>query len=250
MGDNGHDSIGLTRKVYRRGLRWQRQLMRRLPPEFASRLDQLRPKFAVSWGGPLNGQQGRRDLVRQIAKSMHFDRVIETGTHLGTSAAFFADVFGSPVHTVESEPRFFLYSQRRFKDRADIHVSQGDSREFLRTMRQAADETVFFYLDAHWEEDLPLAEELRIIAADWTSAVVMIDDFEVPHDPGYAFDDYGPGRRLCVDYLPADALIGWSIFYPTVPSEVETGARRGCCVLVSPALADAVDLGQAVTVIG
>jgi len=29
----------------------------------------------------------------------------------------------------------------------------------------------------------------------------MIDDFQVPDDPGYAYDDYGPGKALTPDLV-------------------------------------------------
>ena len=64
----------------------------------------------------------------------------------------------------------------------------------------------FVYLDAHWAEELPLAEELCIVASAWTRCVVMVDDFQVPGDSGYAYDDYGPGLALTEDYLPASIL--------------------------------------------
>ena len=66
--------------------------------------------------------------------------------------------------------------------------------------------------------------------------MVVVDDFEVPGDTGYTFDDYGPGKRLCVDYLPD--VPGWGLFFPSLASAEETGGRRGCAVLVSPALLD------------
>ena len=64
----------------------------------------------------------------------------------------------------------------------------------------------------------------------------MVDDFEVYGDSGYAYDDYGHGNTLIEDYLPASMLKGWSLMYPSAPSEEETGAERGCCILVSPTL--------------
>jgi hypothetical protein len=36
--------------------------------------------------------------------------------------------------------------------------------------------------------------------------VAMIDDFRVPGDEGYAYDDYGPGKALTADYLPTYRL--------------------------------------------
>jgi hypothetical protein len=144
-------------------------------------------------------------------------------------------VFGTPVKTVEADRRFYSFSARRLAYDPAVEISYGDSRSFLRNLaRQPAAGLVFFYLDAHWEADLPLREELEIIREGGQSAVVMIDDFKVPGDPGYSYDDYGPGGALVEDYLPE--MPGWALQYPSAPSSEETGAKRGCCVLTSPTL--------------
>ena len=83
---------------------------------------------------------------------------------------------------------------------------------------------MFVYLDAHWNDDLPLVEELQIVSAGWPRAVIMIDDFQVPGDAGYGYDDWGPGRALTEDLLPATALAGWSLTYPSAASDYETGS--------------------------
>ena len=78
-----------------------------------------------------------------------------------------------------------------------ISVIPGDSRNVLRSLSTAAGvggRSVFFYLDAHDSGDLPLREELEIIFENWSDAVVMIDDFMVPHDSGYGYGDYGVGK--------------------------------------------------------
>lgn len=207
-----------------------------LPPDWAGRLDSYRPNVRNSWGGPLNGQEERRALVRALARAADFDVVIETGTYRGTSTEFFSAVFGVPVETVEGDPRLHAYSRRRLAFDPKVTVSLGDSRAFLRRLAtERADATPFVYLDAHWADDLPLREELEIIAGTWQKAVVMVDDFAVPGDPGYGYDDYGPGKALVEEYLPP--LPGWSVRYPAAPSSAETGVRRGCCVLLSPAFA-------------
>ena len=170
---------------------------------------------------------------------IHFDRILETGTFRGTSTEFFATVFQTPVHTVESNARYCVDSRQRLATEPGVTVELGDSRTFLERYFDQAnvrEQTLFVYLDAHWEEDLPLAEELAAIARATTRCIVMIDDFQVPGDSGYAYDDYGPGKALVEDYLPQSLLKGWALMYPTAPSEEETGAKRGCCVLVSPGL--------------
>jgi len=118
-----------------------------------------------------------------------------------------------------------------------VNLLRDDSRDGLRKLfrgwlRERASQTVFFYLDAHWNEDLPLAEELEIVFRNCPAAVVMIDDFQVPGDPEYAFDDYGPGKALTPEYLSASvAAHELATYYPSRPASEEGGSRRGCVVL-------------------
>lgn len=90
---------------------------------------------------------------------------------------------------------------------------------------------MFFYLDAHWGEDLPLRDELEIIFSKWKRPIVMVDDFQVPNSD-YGFDDYGPGKALNLSYIePVVSDHKISVFFPAVNSSEETGARRGSVVL-------------------
>ena len=213
------------------------RMLDRIPPAAAAELDLRRPNLSGSWGGPMNGQRGRQGIVRQIFRSIPVEAVVETGTFRGTTSQFLADVSGVTVYTVEAHERYFRYATKRLVDR-DIRVAHQDSRSFLRNLTQelGPESTVFFYLDAHWGEDLPLVEELEIIASNWPRSVIMVDDFEVPGDPGYGFDDYGPGKSLTEGLMRQISLAGWRLAYPALPSSGETGARRGAVILISPLL--------------
>ncbi len=138
-----------------------------------------------------------------------------------------------PVYTIEAVPRSFYCARKRFKSEDGIHYELGDSRLFLEKLgrKHELGGSLFFYLDAHWHEDLPLNEELQVIARSWPEPVIMIDDFEVPDDPGYAFDDYGPGKRLAVSYLSEEFLRDFCLFWPSLRGEEESGLRRGCVVI-------------------
>jgi hypothetical protein len=180
-------------------------------------------------------------LIEKLAPAV----ILETGTHLGTTTELLAST-GLPVFSVESDPRHYGFVRARFWRTRNIHLLRADSRQALRAwlngpLRELSNSIIFAYLDAHGGEDLPLAEELRILFGACPKAVVMIDDFQVPFDQGYRYDHYGVGRSLTPDYIKSIAASRSLIaFYPSTPSSQETGARRGCVVLAGDANASAL----------
>jgi hypothetical protein len=194
----------------------------------------LRPSMRGSFGGPFNGQRHRREIYDEIRARLRLEAIVETGTFRGTTTRILA-TSGVPVYTVEMHPRFHAYCGVRFwwEGWSNVRLYRSDSRTFLR--RLVADPAVpkldvFFYLDAHWDDDLPLREELEIIFGNWKRTVVMIDDFEVP-DSRYKFDDYGPGKALNLAYLqPVLSAHGPAVFFPSENASSE--ADRGCVVLL------------------
>jgi hypothetical protein len=188
------------------------------------------------WGGPFNGQTFRRKIFDALLK-MDFAAILETGTYLGTTTEYFAAT-GLPVFTVEGHPKCYGFVRARFLRSPNVSPSLGDSRFHLRRIlaglgTEACKKPLFFYLDAHWKDDLPLAEELGIILERCAQPVIMIDDFEVAGDAGYGYDKYGKGKKLEREYIePFIVRDGLSLFYPAVPSSEETGKKRGCAILV------------------
>jgi len=183
--------------------------------------------------GIFNGQHVRLKIFEGIRRQIRLTAIIETGSFRGTTTSYLAAT-GVPTYTVEYDLNNFAYTRARFRfDRRKVKVTQGDSRDFLRALAIDASvpkNGVFFYLDAHWNEDLPLREELQIILSSWRHSVVMIDDFEVPGTT-YGFDDYGPGKRLDSSILEGLAPGTLQEFYPVAAPEEETGRKRGCVVL-------------------
>ncbi|NGN65087.1 class I SAM-dependent methyltransferase [Streptomyces sp. A7024] len=217
--------------------RVRRTVDQTLPTWVAYRKDLLRPMRL--YGGPMNGQPGRQQLVRDILREIAFDEVVETGTYRGVTTTFLSDVSGLPVHSAETAERFFRYAQVRCADRPGIALHHGDSRGLLRRLAEReGDAALFCYLDAHWGEDVPRYEELLTIHQRWSRAVVIIDDFRVHDDPGYGHETYH-GRPLDLDYLPE--LPGWQMFFPALSAAEEGGCKRGCLVLASAELAAAVE---------
>jgi hypothetical protein len=239
-----------------------RRALRRLLPQQAigmiqqtiGMLDYIRsPDRGACWG-PFNGQTARQALFVEIITNTRPRAIVETGTFLGVTTELMSQT-GLPVFTIEWHPRNYGFVRARFWRKRNVNLLHGDSRIGLRKLFDGAlhslsDHTVFFYLDAHWNDDLPLAEEIDIVFSRCPLAVVMIDDFEVPFDAGYGFDDYGPGKALVSGYIgPAILAHQLQAFYPSTPSVADYPStpmaaagladpdrlRRGCVVLVKEA---------------
>ena len=185
--------------------------------------------------GPLNGQAGRQALVEEILALCQPQAIIETGTYLGTTSKWFAERTSVPILTVESHPDRHKEARAALQHRPHVHAVAGDSRDLLRSWAGDAElpnDNCFFYLDAHWNQDLPLVEELDVIVEHFVDPIIMVDDFEVPGDEGYGFDEYGPGRALTLEIIPSTLRTSFVPLFPTLLSSHETGYRRGTVVLV------------------
>lgn len=140
--------------------------------------------------------------------------------------------FNLPVTTAEANPSFASRAKRRLCRWSNIDLRAQDSVRVLTDLGcEPIDRSVptLFYLDSHWSEHLPLRDEVEIAVAHFPKALFVIDDFAVPDDPGYGFDDYGPGKRIDLEYL-LQGRMDFAVFFPSVPSHDETGAKRGCVV--------------------
>jgi hypothetical protein len=215
-----------------------------LPQSFVGALDYHKhPESLDRWGGPFNGQCFRQMIFIDLVRACKFNTIVETGTFRGSTTLFLAlNSGGAPVYTSEIRTRVFELARRRLRAIPNIHIYNSDSRKLLSTINPSSECPSFFYLDAHWLGDLPLAEETELIARKFPSFVIMIDDFQVPGDPGYGYDDYGPGKSLSLRDFPFDSDPRFVPYFPARRSTEESGVRRGCIVLASPDLRDNLDL--------
>jgi hypothetical protein len=182
-----------------------------------------------------NDQKIRQKMFMEIVNCFRPKAIVETGTFHGNTTEFMASIIEIPIYTAEYNKRYYAFARRRLRKFSNVEIHCGDSRDYLRKLISSgllSNEKNFFYLDAHWYEDLPLSEEIEIIINFCPEAIIMVDDFQVPWDQGYGFDDYGADKALTPEYI-APLIMKYNLaqFYPSAPSAQETGCRRGCVVL-------------------
>lgn len=189
-----------------------------------------------------NGQIHRQTAVAYLLSDLKIEGIIETGTCNGETAGYLEEISGSGVFTIEVDSNWHSVACERLKETriaketgsSPSFAAFGDSRTVLKEAFTdvAKNWRTLFYLDAHWGAELPLAEEIDIIAGGWKEFVIVIDDFRVPDDAGYGFDDYG-GTKVIGPELIADVVKkhDLAVFYPATHSSVETGAKRGTAYL-------------------
>jgi hypothetical protein len=207
----------------------------------AALIDRLRPDLADGFGGPFNGQARRIEMVRDMFATVDFRVVVETGTYRATTALFLKELSDSPLATIEAQSRYYHYASRRLRGVPNITLLHSDSPRALRVLaaqRPWNSNPAFFYLDAHWLDSLPLIGELQMISRGWADYAVLVDDFKVPDDPGYAYDDYGPSGVLELPLLEPISTSPVAVYLPAAHSSTETGARRGSVVLATTGSVD------------
>jgi len=215
-----------------------RRLMRRIfGRKFFGMVDYYRyPELRKSWGGPFNGQTIRQQIFLDLIQRISFSAIVETGTSRGTTTEYLHRSSHLPVYTAELGPRKYGYAKTRFLMNSNVNVYHKDSRHFLSDLLKDPifkKMKLFFYLDAHGGKDLPLKDELQIIFENCSNAVVMVDDFKVPFDDGYKYDNYGEDKVLCFEYLaPLYDKYKLVAFFPSQGADLESGMKRGCVVLV------------------
>jgi predicted O-methyltransferase YrrM len=192
------------------------------------------PKYVDAEDVGFNGQKFRKAIFGELVRAFAFEAIVETGTYTGNTTGYMARKTGLPVYTCEVNRTYFSVARRRLEDVPNVTLRQSESCAFLRALAKdgVAAKRCFIYLDAHWHEALPLAEEIDVICGSWKDFVVMVDDFQVPGDAGYGYDDYGKAGRLTIaDFAPVVARGGLVPFFPSLPSAQETGYKRGSVIL-------------------
>jgi hypothetical protein len=201
------------------------------------------PEYRITRGSPFNDQWARKALLQSIVSEFKPWSIVEMGAYRGETTEHLADT-GLPVFALESNLHACGFSQVRFLWRRNVRILTGDMRPALKSLLtgplwEPNGASPFFYLHTQHEIDLPLPEVIDIIFCHCRSAILMIDGFEVPDDSGYGFVNLASGKTLNAAYIgPVVTAHDLAAFYPSAPSQSESGGKRGCVVLANAAMQD------------
>jgi predicted O-methyltransferase YrrM len=130
----------------------------------------------------------------------------ETGTFRGDSIIWLANRTEKiRLISCESEAYFYKRALKRLSTGGldtRIRLMNKSSPTAIRECFQSGilQEPVLFWLDAHWNEYWPLADELREILRWCKKSILLIDDFKVPNDPQMQYDVYD-GQENSLEYI-------------------------------------------------
>ncbi len=199
------------------------------------------PEYKVTRGSPFNDQWARKALLQSIIAEFKPWAIVEMGAYRGETTGHLACT-GLPVFALEPNLHACGFSSVRFWRRRNVRILPGDIRPALKSLLTGPlwapnGANPFFYLHTQYEIDLPFSELIDIIFCHCRSAILMIDGFEVPDDSGYGFVSVASGKVLNAAYIgPVAAAHDLAAFYPSAPSQSESGGKRGCVVLANAAM--------------
>lgn len=180
-------------------------------------------------GGPFGFDIQAALQVDFLVAEYGVDAIFETGCCVGDTTEYLARRYGGlPVWTCDIDQRFVMFTRARMARFTQVKVLSGDSAELLPSALSGA-AMPLIYLDAHWRDEWPLAQEL----AGVKHGIVVVDDFDIGH-PRFGFDTYGGiscGLDYVAKFLPPSVK---SVFFNNPHAEypfpcLQTGRRAGRC---------------------
>ena len=180
---------------------------------------------------PFNNDEFIKDMVVQLKKQYNLKIAIETGSFMYTTSRFFANLFEKFI-TFEKSSKLFNEFNHIIAGHTNAIGLCIDSVDGLKKYLPQITSETLIYLDAHWDDNFPLLEELKVIADTGEKPLIMIHDFKVPDTDRffYTFNDVD----LDLDYVEEslDKIYGkdkYSIMYPT-----QVGIENVGCVFIIP----------------
>lgn len=162
-----------------------------------------------------------RELVAGLRAAFGLRTFVETGTHLGATAAWAATSFERVV-TIEGDEALHRKAAASLRHLPNVEAVHGDSARVLRHMTVPG--PALYWLDAHWCGDgtfgagseCPLLAEVEAVSSRDPDAFVLVDDaryFLAPPPPPHDASQWPSIATLC-------AALSWASGYVAVHEDV------------------------------
>jgi len=202
--------------------------------------------------GGFHGDRVFQELISILVRDLHVTSFVETGTYMGESTTYVASRWHIlPIFTCEINHKFFYKAKQRLEKFKNVGISATSSQEYIQLCIRdnRVGNLPLFFLDAHWYNYWPLEDEVKIIASSCPTAIIIIDDFEVPDRSDFGYDIGGGGsrefsgktvidQRICGLALIKSKLEQRNVYHALLPCyeekdafENRNGAFRGYIVI-------------------
>jgi len=196
--------------------------MKLLKPVF----DELKSKLNRGTSSRFNffevGFHGDEYLIQIVDSLMQKSRYfIETGTNVGTTLAYVAKKHPD-VQCLSCEPdgQAFDHAVKNVESCSNVHIYNEVSQEFIGRLEKdfsyLFEDNCLFWLDAHgYGFDWPLRDEIEFITNNFDSGIILIDDFKVPGEEQFGYDEYD--NQICsFEYIQnsINPQLDYGLYYP------------------------------------
>ena len=176
--------------------------------------------------GPLNNQNLRIQLVKELLESYKPLLIIETGTFLGDTTEFLSKF--SNVISIEKSRLFYYLSKSRFHNENQIQIIYGKSEVELKKIKTL--KKIPFLFGCSLGRRSALKRRGRTNYNNYLNYLIFLNNFAVPNDNSWGFDSY-EGTKLDIDMLKN--LENTKIYFPDYNSDAESGEKRGSVFLTN-----------------
>lgn len=168
-------------------------------------------------------------FVNMLKSRYNIKAAIETGTLYGHTTIFLASIFDQ-VHTIEINPSNYQASVSYLRSWPNAICHLGSSEQVLKQILPGLEnQSLLFYLDAHWQDYWPLLDELEEISKTHKdNCIIVIDDFKVPGRPDIPYDISGSGLDECsYDYVKCklEKIYSDYNYYYVLPKRIDSKAK-------------------------
>ncbi len=202
------------------------------------------PRLMPFQEAPFNGDKHLEAEVLRLKKEFHIDVILECGTCLGSTTIWMAQNF-QRTHTIEINQHYHEIAHKRMMEQSGTFKDHilcnwfGDSvkilpKIFKHTIEEfAIREKCMIFIDSHWQNNVPMLEELAIIAATNIRPVIIIHDFLVPGHPELGFDSYHD-QPFTFEWIQSSIEKIYGTAYKYHYNTIASGAKRGV-IFIYPA---------------